>query len=150
MPAAADTTAIPRAELEQLIARYFESWGERDADAIAEHHSPDGVFHLHAGGELVSGRESIRETVDALLAQWPDLGFEQRRLIIHDSGWVIEWTMSGTLAEPLELEGAVVGGPGARMEVDALDVVEVEDGLLSAKHTYLDSVTLLRQLGAAQ
>jgi hypothetical protein len=58
--------------------------------------------------------------------------------------------MSGTLAEPLELEGAVVGEPGARMEVDALDVIDVEDGLLKAKHTYLDSITLLRQLEATR
>jgi hypothetical protein len=40
MAAAADTTAIPRAELEELVGRYFDAWDERDADAIAEHHSP--------------------------------------------------------------------------------------------------------------
>ena len=150
MPAAADTTAIPRPELEELIDRYVEAWGQRDADAIAEHHSPDGVFQLHAAGEPVVGREAIRDTFDALLRQWPDLGFERRRLILHDSGWVVEWTMSGTLAEPLELEGVVIGRPGARMEVDALDVIDVEDGLLAAKHTFLDSVSLMRQLGEAQ
>jgi steroid delta-isomerase-like uncharacterized protein len=150
MPATADTTAIPRVELEQLIERYSESWARRDPHAIAAFHSPDGVFQLHAGSEPVTGREGIRATFGALLAQWPDLAFEQRRLIVHDSGWVVEWTMSGTLAEPLELEGAVVGEPGARMEVDALDVIDVEDGLLKAKHTYLDSITLLRQLEATR
>ena len=36
------------------------------------------------------------------------------------------------------------------MEVDALDVIDVEDGLLTAKHTFVDSVTLMRQLGEAQ
>jgi hypothetical protein len=35
MPATADTTAIPRVELEQLIERYSESWARRDPDAIA-------------------------------------------------------------------------------------------------------------------
>jgi hypothetical protein len=39
MAAAADTTAIPRAELEELVGRYFDAWDERDPDAIA-HHSP--------------------------------------------------------------------------------------------------------------
>jgi steroid delta-isomerase-like uncharacterized protein len=147
MPASADTTAIPEAELEQLIERYVEAWGARDADAIAAHHSPDGVFKLHAAEAAVVGREAIREHFASLLRQWPDLTFHERRLILHDSGWVADWTMTGTLAEPLELEGVVVGRPGARMEVDALDVIEVENGLLTAKHTYIDSVTLLRQLG---
>jgi hypothetical protein len=98
----------------------------------------------------VTGREAIRATFAALLTQWPDLSFEQRRLIVQDSGWVVEWTMSGTLAEPLELEGTVVGKPDARMEVDALDFVDVENGLVKAKHTFVDSVTLLRQLGTPQ
>jgi steroid delta-isomerase-like uncharacterized protein len=150
MPAAADTTAIPRAELEELIGRYFGAWGERDADAIVALHSPDGVFHLHAGSDPVTGREAIRATFAALLTQWPDLGFDQRLLILHDSGWVVEWTMRGTLAEPFELEGTAIGKPGARMEVDALDLVDVENGLVKAKHTFVDSVTLLRQLGTPQ
>jgi steroid delta-isomerase-like uncharacterized protein len=150
MAAPADTTTVmPRAELEGLIARYLEAWGRRDPDAIAEHHSPDGVFHLHAAAGPVSGRDAIRATFTALFAQWPDLDFEQRRMVLHDRGWTVEWKMSGTLAEPLELDGAVVGKPGARMDVDAIDLIEVEDGLISAKHTYLDSVTLLRQLGEA-
>jgi hypothetical protein len=50
---------------------------------------PDGVFHLHAASDPVTGREAIR----------------------------------GTLAEPLELK---------------------------AKHTFVDSVTLLRQLAIPQ
>ena len=147
MPTAADTTAIPAAELETLIDRYFDAWGRRDADAIAEHHAPDGVFHLHAAAGPVRGRDAIRAAFAALLEQWPDLAFEQRRLILNEGGWVVEWRMTGTLAQPLELEGQPVGAAGARIEVDALDVVDVEDGLLSAKHTYLDSVALLQQLG---
>lgn len=44
---------------------------------------------------------------------------------------------------------AELAGLMARMEVDAIDLIEVEEALISAKHTYLDSVRLLRQLGEA-
>jgi hypothetical protein len=43
----------------------------------------------------------------------------------------------------------VVGRPGSRIAVDAVDVIAASDGLVTAKHTYLDSVTLLRQLADA-
>ena len=33
------------------------------------------------------------------------------------------------------------------MDVDALDLITVEDGLLTAKHTYMDWATALRQMG---
>ena len=36
---------------------------------------------------------------------------------------------------------------GARVEVDCVDVIEVRDGLVSSKQTYIDSLTMQRQLG---
>jgi steroid delta-isomerase-like uncharacterized protein len=143
-------TTTDTTDLTALTERYFEAWEARDADAIAAYHSPDGVFHLHAGSEAVEGRDAIRETFAGLFAQWPDFEAEIKRVLFHDRGWALDWTMRGTLAEPLELEGATVGRPGARMEVDAVDIVDVEDGLLKAKHTFVDSVTLLRQVAATQ
>jgi ketosteroid isomerase-like protein len=36
---------------------------------------------------------------------------------------------------------------GARVEVDCVDVIEVRDGLVSSKQTYIDSLAMQRQLG---
>jgi steroid delta-isomerase-like uncharacterized protein len=145
----APTTAPAPAELRDLFDRYGEAWASHDPDAIAAFHSPDGVFHLHAGGEPARGREAIRETFAGFLGQWPDLAFEAQDVRFGDWGWVVRWTMSGTLAQPLEVEGAEADA-GARISVDAVDVIEVDaDGLLSAKHTYLDALELMRQTGAS-
>jgi hypothetical protein len=54
--------------------------------------------------------------------------------------------MSGTLAQPLEMTGARAE-PGGRIEIDAADVITVSDGLLTAKHTYVDWAAGLQQLG---
>jgi steroid delta-isomerase-like uncharacterized protein len=149
MPETADLPPATRVEaMEELATRYGESWNSQDLDGIVERHAEDGVFHLHAGAEPVRGREAIRATFAAVIAQWPDIHFEPQRLLVADWGWVLQSTMSGTLAQPLELESKTVE-PGAKIAVDAVDVIEVEDGLLTAKHTYLDSVALLQQVGAA-
>ena len=133
---------------EELFAAYGDAWASHDADAIASFHAEDGIFHLHADAEEVSGRDAIRETFAGFLAQWPDLEFTEQDKQIGDWGWVVRWTMSGTLAASGEVADGASAEAGSRFEVDAVDVIEVSDGLLTAKHTYVDSQALLRQLGA--
>src|SRR5215211_1326493 len=84
-----------------------------------------------------------------VLAQWPDLEFSEQDSHLGDWGWVVRWTMSGTLAASGEVAHGAAAEAGARFAVDAVDVIEVSGGELTAKHTYVDSQTLLAQIGAA-
>ena len=140
------TTTAPAPTTETLIADYVAAWEARDADLIAAHHAEDGIFHLHSNAEPVRGRDAIRETFAGLLAAFPDLEFVEQELISGEWGWVVRWTMSGTLAEPYPA-GSKVAEPGSRFEIDALDMITVADGKLTAKHTYLDWQAALDQLG---
>ena len=56
--------------------------------------------------------------------------------------------MSGTLAQPYR-DRLQVAEPGGRMEIDALDMITVADGELTAKHTYVDWAAALAQMGLA-
>lgn len=148
----ATATARPASDMTmtELFDAYGEAWASHDADAIAAFHAEDGIFHLHADGEPVRGREAIRDTFAGFLAQWPDLDFVEESRQISEWGWVVRWRMSGTLAEAGEVTDGAEAETGSQFNVDAVDVIEVSDGLLTAKHTYLDSVTLLRQIGAGE
>jgi steroid delta-isomerase-like uncharacterized protein len=140
------TTTATAPEIETLIADYAAAWEARDADLIAGFHAGDGIFHLHSAAEAVQGREAIRQTFAGLLAVFPDLTFVQEELISGDWGWVVRWKMSGTLAQPYPA-GSKIAEPGSRFEIDALDMITVADGKLTAKHTYLDWQAALDQLG---
>jgi len=142
------TQTPPALTMQELFDVYGEAWASRDADAIAAYHAEDGIFQLYADSGPVEGREAIRDTFAGFLAQWPDLTFTEQDSHLGDWGWVVRWTMSGTLAESGEVVEGSSADAGARFEVDAVDVIEVVDGKLTAKHTYVDSQTLLRQLGA--
>ena len=143
------TAPTPAAGVPELFEAYGDAWASRDADAIAAFHADDGIFHLHAGAEEVRGRDAIRETFAGFLAQWPDLEFTEQGSHLGEWGWVVRWTMSATLATGGEVAEGAWAEAGARFAVDAVDVIEVSGGLLTAKHTYVDSQTLLAQIGAA-
>jgi ketosteroid isomerase-like protein len=119
-------------DLRPFFDRYAAAWAARDADAIAELHAEDGVFHLHAGQEPVRGREAIRETFAGFFAQYPDLAFELVDVRFGSDHWAVEWKMTS----------------GA-FEVDLADVVTVEDGRVASKQSYVDAVALQEQLEAA-
>jgi steroid delta-isomerase-like uncharacterized protein len=142
------TTTATTTGMETLIADYTAAWEARDAELIASYHADDGIFHLHSNAEPVRGREAIRETFAGLLTVFPDLTFVEQELISGDWGWVVRWSMSGTLAEPYPA-GSKVAEPGSSFEIDALDMITVADGKLTAKHTYLDWQAALAQLGLA-
>jgi steroid delta-isomerase-like uncharacterized protein len=145
----APSTAAPSLEqMQRLFDRYGDAWASRDATVIARFHAEDGVFHLHAAAPEARGRDAIEAAFAGFLAQFPDLTFTSQQVLIAAWGWTVRWTMSGTLAQPLEMAGARVER-GGRIEIDAADVITVSDGLLTAKHTYVDWAAGLQQLGLA-
>jgi steroid delta-isomerase-like uncharacterized protein len=140
------TTTATAPEIETLITDYVAAWEARDADLIAPYHAEDGIFHLHSAAESVRGREAIRQTFAGLFGVFPDLTFVEEELICGDWGWVVRWRMSGTLTQPYPA-GSKVAEPGSRFEIDAIDMITVADGRLTAKHTYVDWQAALDQLG---
>ena len=140
-----DATAI-----RMLAERYGEAWNAQDLDGILARHAEDGSFRLHVpGGEPVEGREAIRAAFAGFLAQLPDIRFEPRRLLCGLAFWVLESTMTGTAAAPFDVDGEQVDAPGARIEVDVVDVITVRDGLVQTKDTYLDALAFQSQLEAS-
>jgi steroid delta-isomerase-like uncharacterized protein len=131
-----------------LAQRYGEAWNRQDLDAIMDLHTDDCVFQAHAAGSPpAEGLEAVREAFAGYLALLPDINFAERAFHVGEDHWVLESTMTGTVEGAIEVDGESIGDRGARVEVDCVDVIEVRDGLVASKHTYLDSMTMQHQLG---
>ena len=124
--------------MDDLFQRYADAWGRRNPDAIVALHTDDTTFHAHVGQEPARGKAAVRQAFADLLAQFPDLAFTQVSLRTGPDFWVVEWRMSGTLA-----------GTDSAFEVDLVDLVTVEDGLVKSKDSYIDAVAMQAQLGMA-
>ena len=135
-------------EIQELAARYGEAWNSQDLDAIMELHTDDCVFSAFAAGApLAKGKEAVRDAFAGYIAMMPDIHFAERSLQIGRDHWVLESTMSGTVDQSIEVDGESFGSSGARVEVPCVDVIKVRDGRIASKHTYIDSLTMERQLG---
>jgi steroid delta-isomerase-like uncharacterized protein len=146
MTSATDTTDSITA-IRMLAERYGEAWNRQDLDAIMDLHAEDCVFQAHASGSPpAEGRQAVREAFASYLSLLPDINFALRSLRVGEEFWVLESTMSGTVDGSLELEGESLGTAGARVEVDCVDVIEIRDGLIASKQTYLDATTMQAQL----
>lgn len=119
-----------------LFERYHAAWESHDPDAIARMHNADSEFHVHSGQEPARGREAIRNATAQVFELVPDLAFEPMSLRVGEDFWVAEWKMTGTTAA------------GAPVEIDLVDVVSVEDGLVASKQSYVDGAAMQAALAS--
>lgn len=137
------TSAHP---LQQVINDYNDAWNAHDVQAIVAMHAPGMVFENHTAGERAEG-EHVGPHISGIFDAWPDLRFETRRLYVRDDLVVQEWTASATHARELR-RGALRSPPsGKQIEWNGMDVIPFENGLITRKDVYSDSVSILRQVG---
>ena len=135
--------------VEELARSYDDAWNAHDVDAILALHADDMVFHVHLPGyEEITGTTALREHFEGFFALWPDLEFRPYRLTASSELFTNELTMAGTLAAPMTVGGVTLGPTAHAVEFEAADIVRVDNGRIKRKDTYIDSASLLAQVGA--
>ena len=134
------------ADLTEAIGRYNDAWNDQDLGAIMAMHAPDMVFENHTAGESATGAE-VRSHIGSIFETWPDIEFTTRRLYVRDDLVVQEWTASATHSNEMHRGELVAPPTGNRIEWVGMDVIPFEDGLITRKDVYSDSVSILRQVG---
>jgi hypothetical protein len=102
-------------DVQDLALRYGAAWAAHDLDAILALHTEDTVFHLHGRCEAAVGWSATREAFARAMEQWPDIGFDRKRVHIGSRHFVSEYEMSATTE-------------GREIVCDGVDVFSVEDG----------------------
>jgi ketosteroid isomerase-like protein len=122
-------------DLVQLALNYSAAWASRNLDAIADFHTEDSVFCVHADLAAATGRPAVRDFIAAIFGACPDLSFASHRFFAGTDHLVSQFEMSGTVQ-------------GAPFVCDGVDVITTRDGRIATKDTYLDLAAYERQVGA--
>ena len=133
---------MTRDEISALFTRREEAWRKRDAAALAADHHPDGVVVSPTGGVL-EGRDAIEHIYRVWLRAFPDLVFLHEDMMIDDDRVAALCRVVGTHGG--EFFG--VAPTGRRLEIPAVFVYRLENGLIMHERRILDFTGVLVQVG---
>lgn len=129
---------------EQVARRYFAAVAARDPEAMAACWKPGGIDRLHGQAELIAPHDVVSYFTQ-LFAAFPDFTVEILSATADDERCAIRWRMTGTFAGPGRFQE--FEPTGARVSFEAVDVVQVADGLVVGNDAYLDGTDVARQIG---
>ncbi|MFN2556264.1 MAG: ester cyclase [Nitriliruptorales bacterium] len=109
------------------------------ADTFTE----DAVWEDDALPAPAVGRAAVVQTMVGFYAAFPDLHFDVEREFASGDQAAVCWRVTGTH------RGEFGGLPptGRRLEYHACGIMQIRDGKIAYVRTYLDTGTILRQVG---
>lgn len=126
---------------EAVVRRFFdELWSggriELADELLAPHH------RHHVSGQLIEGREAVKEMARDMLGAFPDLRFDIEDALAADDKVLIRWTAHAT--HSVELDG--VPATGKRLSWTGMDLVRLEGGRIVELWANNDALGLSEQL----
>lgn len=132
-------------EYERIACDHFDRvWnaGEFDSAVLSDGYHVVG----HIGEQAEMTREEFRGKVTHFREAFPDLKKEPIDTLVTDGAVVIPYRFTGTHEN--ELMG--IPATGNSVEIAAVDVVYVEEGLIEQEWYVADFLRMMRQLGVAE
>ncbi|HEX2084993.1 MAG TPA: ester cyclase [Solirubrobacteraceae bacterium] len=127
----------------ELARRFYALVNAGDADGYMALVADDFVDHEEFPG-IPGTKDGVRQFFELFRGAFPDLRMETHETVSEDDLVAVRITMTGTH------EGEFLGiqPTGRRIEVAAMDLVRIRDGLAVEHWGVTDTATMLQQLGA--
>jgi glyoxylase-like metal-dependent hydrolase (beta-lactamase superfamily II)/predicted ester cyclase len=127
---------------EAVVKDYFDALSRRDIEAMAAAWAPDGEEHIASQVDAV-GPNGVREYFGELFTAFPDFALTVQTTVAQDDKVAVHWKASATMTGPLwTLEPT-----GARIELEGIDLLRVEDDKIVRNDAVPDGMALARQIG---
>ncbi len=127
----------------EVVDRYFAAIDAHDLDGMAACWQPGGRERL-VGQRDLDVPAGLRTYFGEVFGAFPDFTIEVLDRIEADGHCTVRWAATGTFA------GAPFQGiepTGARVAIEGLDLLTIDDGLIARNDAFLDGADLARQLG---
>jgi len=125
-----------------VASEYFAALARRDVEAMAALWAPDGEEHI-AGQVDAVGPEGVRAYFTELFAAFPDFALTVVSTTVQEDRAAVHWTATGTMSGPLW----GVEPTGAHVELEGIDLLRVQDGLIVRNDAVPDGMSAARQMG---
>ncbi|MGZ4442722.1 MAG: ester cyclase [Nocardioidaceae bacterium] len=130
-----------------LARSLYEAWNNRDFD-YSDNHVTAGTKLVDVGtGTTFYGPEGIRKFNTTWANAFPDGKITVDRVIETGDIVVVEYTGRGTHTGAFVTEMGTIPPTGKSVTLKVCDITEFAAGKVHEQHTYLDSGSLMTQLG---
>jgi ketosteroid isomerase-like protein len=129
-----------------LIQRLYAAMETNDAQTIRDCVRPD-VELRHPAAPPTRGSDALVQLVAQQMAAFSNAQFIIARLVDAGDTVVVEHAFQATQTGALPGPNGPVEGTGRQIRLDSCDVIQLEAGRVKSFHAYLDTLSLLGQLG---
>jgi predicted ester cyclase len=130
-----------------LVRSLYDGWNARDFDVMADAMAPDATITMMGSGEVLTGPPGSRTYNEMWAAAFPDGRITIDALVAEGDRVVVEFTGRGTHTGSLVTSTGEIPPTGKAVTLKMCDVVEVENGMVTAQRSYLDTGNMMAQLG---
>ena len=132
-----------------LVRDAYEAWNERDFDRQMAAMAPDITITMMGTGEVLQGVEGGRQYATGWADAFPDGQITLDTVAGGADTVVVEFTGRGTHTGTLVTSMGSIPPTGRSVTLHFCDVLTMADGKIKSQNTYLDTGSLMAQLGLA-
>jgi steroid delta-isomerase-like uncharacterized protein len=142
----AKTTSTPKsASAKQVATAYFDAIRARDLDGMVAVWKPGSMDYLY-GLAAMKVPQDLRAWFGSMFRAFPDFEMVVEDMVAYGNKAAVRWSATGTFNGEEKFQG--LSPTGAKVRIEGLDLLTIEDGKIVENHAYTDSSELARQLGA--
>jgi steroid delta-isomerase-like uncharacterized protein len=135
------------ADNETLARSLYEAWNNRDWQTSMDATAPDGTITVMGTGETFQGAEGTQKYNTMWADAFPDGQITVDHVYNAGDCVVVEFTGRGTHTGTMETSMGSIPATGKSVTLHLCDVLEFSDGKIKAQRSYLDTGSLMAQLG---
>ena len=130
-----------------LVRSLYDGWNNRDFDVLADATAPDGTITFMGSGEVLRGPEGSRVYSEMWANGFPDGRVTVDTIVADGDRVVVEFTGRGTHTGTFVTSMGEIPPTGKSVTLKLCDVLELKDGKVTAQRSYLDTGSMMAQLG---
>jgi SnoaL-like domain len=125
------------------VERYADACGSRDAERVVALHSEDSVFRLFVdGAAAANGRAAILAQFRQILSDNPGYRSTVRSVMFGSDFVVIGYDIHMDPPKPFAFGNTRYVPTDRAYAIPAIDAIYFRNGLVTVKHTYLDTAVI--------
>jgi predicted ester cyclase len=130
-----------------FVRSLYDGWNNRDFDVLADAMAPDGTITFMGSGDVLTGPAGSRVYSEMWASGFPDGQVTIDTIFADGDRVAVEFTGRGTHTGTFVTSMGEIPPTGMSVTLKLCDVLELEDGKIKAQHSYLDTGSMMAQLG---